>query len=479
MGVTGGRMRGGPAGRSGFALLGVVQAVLIFTIMVLTVPLPLVAREFGLGPSGVLLLSAAYGLTFSSLLLLGGRLTDRHGGRRMLRCGLLLLAASSVACALAPDYPVLLASRLVQGAGAALTAPAAVAVVRALHPEPAAYRRAMATWGGLSVLGATVGSVVSGAVAAAVSWRWLFAVPVLAAAAGLARCGTLPAAAPAGRRPALDLRGALLAATAVCAVSYALVASTDHGWTSPEVYGPLPAGLALLRAFAAAERRTADPLLPPGFLADRRRGTALAAVMATAAGTALTFVLLSLYLQQLRGWSAAATSAAFLPYAAVLLLSGRLAALLVLRHGPVPVTAGGLAVAGAGLGLLAGLTPGSGYATGLLPGLLLLPAGAAAAFAGAAVLATGGVGPERTGLAAGVFNTAMELGPTAGLAALMSLAATRPSVVGGYAAAFAAGALGLALTAVAVATLPRSASAAEPLTTTPPEPTNQIEEFTS
>ncbi|MFD5437313.1 MFS transporter [Kitasatospora sp. NPDC127067] len=463
-------------GRYGFALLGVVQAVLIFTIMILTVPLPLVAREFGLGPSGVLLLSAAYGLSFSSLLLLGGRLTDRHGGRPVLRAGLALLAAASIACALAPGYPVLLASRFGQGVGAALTAPAAVAVVRVLHPEPAAYRRAMATWGGLSVLGATVGSVVSGAVAAAVSWRWLFAVPVLVALLGLVRSAALPAAAPVGARPALDLRGAALATAGVCAASYALVASTEHGWRSPGTYGPLVAGALLLSAFAAAERRTADPLLPPGFLADRRRATALAAVMATAAGTALTFVLLSLYLQQLRGWSAAATSAAFLPYAAVLLLSGRLAGPLSARYGPVAVTAGGLALAAAGLGLLAGLGPGSGYAPGLLPGLLLLPAGAAAAFAGATVLATGGVPPERTGLAAGVFNTAMELGPTAGLAALMALAATRPSVVGGYAAAFAAAAVGLALTAVAVAALPRTTSPTSPTAT---EHTDRIKEFTS
>ncbi|MFF2751559.1 MFS transporter [Kitasatospora sp. NPDC058048] len=463
-------------GRYGFALLGVVQAVLIFTIMILTVPLPLVAREFGLGPSGVLLLSAAYGLSFSSLLLLGGRLTDRHGGRPVLRAGLALLAAASIACALAPGYPVLLASRFVQGVGAALTAPAAVAVVRVLHPEPAAYRRAMATWGGLSVLGATVGSVVSGAVAAAVSWRWLFAVPVLVALLGLVRSAALPAAASAGARPALDLRGAALATAGVCAASYALVASTEHGWRSPGTYGPLVAGALLLSAFAAAERRTADPLLPPGFLADRRRATALAAVMATAAGTALTFVLLSLYLQQLRGWSAAATSAAFLPYAVVLLLSGRLAGPLSVRYGPVAVTAGGLALAAAGLGLLAGLGPGSGYALGLLPGLLLLPAGAAAAFAGATVLATGGVPPERTGLAAGVFNTAMELGPTAGLAALMALAATRPSVVGGYAAAFAAAAVGLALTAVAVAALPRTIGPTSPTAT---EHTDRTKEFTS
>ncbi|MFF2043407.1 MFS transporter [Kitasatospora sp. NPDC058170] len=473
--------------RPGFALLGGVQATLIFTIMILSVPLPLVAREFGLGPSGVLLLSAAYGLSFSSLLLLGGRLADRHGGRRVLRVGLALLAAASVAAAAAPDFPVLLATRFAQGIGAALAAPAAVAVVRALHPQVADYRRAMAAWGGLSVLGATGGNLLSGVVTTWVSWRWLFAVPVLVALAGLALAGRWlpraeppvepsveppveppaeapseapseapPGARPGRTRPGLDLRGAVLATTGICAASYGLVSYGEHRWSDPVVLGPLAAGLALLLAFAAAERRTADPLLPPGFLADRRRAAALAAVMATAAGTALTFLLLALYLQQVRGWSVLATSAAFLPYAAALLLAGRAAGRLAARYGAAAVTTGGLLLAAAGLALLAGLGPDTPYTTGLLPGLLLLPAGAGPAFAGSAVLATAGVPVQRTGLAAGVLNTAMELGPTTGLAALMALAATRPTVVGGYATAFAAASAGLALTAAAVAAASRT-----------------------
>ncbi|MFF1909086.1 MFS transporter [Kitasatospora sp. NPDC058218] len=457
-----------PSPRPGFALLGAVQATLIFTIMILSVPLPLVAREFGLGPTGILLLSAAYGLSFSSLLLLGGRLADRHGGRRMLRTGLALLAAASVAGALAPTFPIMLVTRFAQGVGAALAAPAAVAVVRVLFPRSADYGRAMATWGGLSVLGATGGSLLSGAVTAWVSWRWLFAVPVLVALAGLVLSGRrLPPADPGATAPAaLDLRGAALATAAVCAVSYGLVASGEHAWSEPVVLLPLGLGAALVPVFAAAERRTAEPLLPPGFLADRRRATALAAVMATAAATALTFLVLPLYLQQLCGWGVLATSAAFLPYAAVLLAVGRLAGPLTARYGPAAVTAGGLAVAAGGLALLAGVGPGTSYATGLLPGLLLLPAGAGPAFAGSAVLATGGVRPERTGLAAGVLNTAMELGPTAGVAALMSLAATRPTAVGGYAVAFAAAAAGLALTAVAVAFLARPRTVRPPFTHT-------------
>ncbi|MGW4894954.1 MFS transporter [Kitasatospora sp. NPDC004240] len=437
-----------------------MQATLIFTIMILTVPLPVVAREFDLGPSGVLLLSAAYGLSFSSLLLLGGRLTDRYGGRRLLRAGLALLAVSSVAAALAPGFTVLLATRFTQGVGAALVAPAAVAVVRALHPRPDAYGRAMATWGGLSVLGATCGNLLSGVVAAWVSWRWLFAVPVLVALLGLALSGRLlPPAAPAATTPpALDLRGAALATAGICAASYGLIEYGEHQWREGVVLLPLVLGTLLLAVFAAAERRTRDPLLPPGFLADRTRVAGLAAVMATAAGTGLASLLLALHLQQQRGWSGSAVSAAFLPYAAVLVAAGRAAGPLIARHGARTVTATGLALAAAGLGLLTGIAPDTGYAAGLLPGLVLLPAGAGLAFAGAAVLATDGVAPERTGLAAGVLNTAMELGPTTVLAALMALAATRPTVVGGYAAAFAAAAAGLALTAAAVTVLARRAS---------------------
>ncbi|MDJ0344331.1 MFS transporter [Streptomyces sp. H10-C2] len=454
--------------KHGFALLGTLQATLIFTIMILMVPLPRIAGEFGLGPSELLFLSAAYGLSFSGLLLLGGRLTDRHGGRRMLLLGLTVFAAGSAAAALAPGFTALVAVRFAQGVGAALTAPAAMALVRTLFPAPDAYGRAMATWGGLSVLGATAGSLLSGVMTAWVSWRWAFAVPVVVALAGLVLAPRLlPADAPRdGVPPPLDLRGAVTATAGITAASYGLVATGEHPWTSSAVLVPLAAGLLLLTAFAIVERRANEPLLPPGFLAERRRATALAAIMVTAAGTALTFFLLSLYFQQVHGWTPLRTSAAFVPYAAALVGSGRAAGPLIKRYGARAVTAGGLAVGAAGLLLLAGLDLGSPYATGLLPGLLLLPAGAGPAFAGATVLATGSVPRRQTGLAAGVMNTAMELGPTIGLAALMSVAATRSTPVSGYAAAFAAAGTAYALTAVtaAIALRPRPA----PITPNPP-----------
>ncbi|MFJ2061120.1 MFS transporter [Streptomyces sp. NPDC087908] len=412
--------------RGGFALLAVVQMTLIFTIASLAVPLPRIGVEFRLDRAQLILLSAAYGLTFAGLLLFGGRLADRFGGRRVLTAGLLVFAAASALAPLTPGYETLLAARFGQGVGAALIAPAAMTVLRSLFPEPAAYSGAMATWGGLSVLGATAGNLLSGVIAAATSWRGTFAVPVAVAVAALLLAPRLlPRTAPdrdrGSRSP--DLPGALLATTGITLASLGLVLTDAHAWGSAPVLVPLLAGLVLLTAFGAAERRTDDPLLPPDFLRDRRRGLGLAAIGLTASGMASVFVLLSLSFQQQRGWDELRTSAAFVPFALALLGAGRLAGPLIGRYGPGRVTAAGLGAAAAGLGLLAatGFAASVPYAYGLLPGLLLLPAGGALSFAAAAVLATEGVPAHRAGLAGGVLNTAMELGPTVIFAALLTL----------------------------------------------------------
>ncbi|MCX4980775.1 MFS transporter [Streptomyces sp. NBC_00572] len=420
----------GQQSRRGFVLLGAVQMTLIFTLASLAVPLPRIGAEFRLDRPQLILLSAAYGLTFAGLLLFGGRLADRFGGRRILTAGLLLFGAASALAPLTTGYETLLAARFGQGVGAALVAPAAMALLRSLFPEPAAYGRAMATWGGLSVLGATAGNLLSGVISGATSWRGTFAVPVVVTLVALLLAPrVLPGAEPGGptgrtaKSRSLDLPGALLATGGITLASYGLVLTDAHPWGSAPVLAPLLVGLVLLAAFGAVERRTADPLLPPDFLRDGRRALGLTAIGLTAAGTATVFVLLSLSFQQQRGWNEMATSAVFVPFAVALLGSGRLAGPLIGRYGPGRVTAAGLATTAAGLGLLAatGFDTSVPYAYGLLPGLLLLPAGGALSFAAAAVLATEGVPAHRAGLAGGVLNTAMELGPTVVFAALLTL----------------------------------------------------------
>lgn len=416
--------------RCAFVLLGSVQTTLIFTLASIAVPLPAIGREFGLRRADLILLSAAYGLTFAGLLLFGGRLADRYGGRRALTAGLVLFAAALAVAPLAPGVGTLLAARFAQGAGAALIAPAAMAVLRAAFPSSAAYGRAMATWGGLSVLGATAGNLLSGVISALSSWRCTFAVPLVVALAALALTPRLLPDTTPSRGRTLDLPGALLATAGITLASYGLVVTDTHPWSSAGVLVPLLAGATLLVAFRYAERRARDPLLPPRFLLDRRRVLALAAIALSACGTSMTFVVLSLHLQQVRDWSPLETSAAFVPFAAALIASGRAAGPLIGRHGARTVTVAGLGTGAAGLALLAltGTDAHIPYGYGLLPGLVLLPTGTAASFAGAAVLATEGVPRQQTGLAGGALNTAMESGPTVLFALLLTLGSDADSL---------------------------------------------------
>lgn len=415
---------------SAFALLGAVQLSLIFTLTSLTVPLPRIGSEFSLDRDDLILLSTAYGLPFSGLLLFGGRVADRFGGRRGLFAGLLVFTAASLAAMLVPGPEALFAARFAQGVGAALTAPAAMAALRAVFPEPGAYERAMVTWGGLSVLGATAGNLLSGVISAIMSWRVAFAVPVAVGVLALVLAPRLLPPTPGDGSRSLDPLGALLATAGITLLSYSLVVTDVRPWGSAAVVTPLLTGAALLVAFSVTQLRARDPLLPLGFVRNRRRALALAAIGLTAAGTATTFVLLPLHLQQDRGWSALQTSAAFAPFAVSLLATGRMTGRLIARYGASAVTGSGLGLSAAGLALLAltGLAPHTPYMYGLLPGLLTLPAGAAAAFAGAAVLATDRVDPQHTGLAAGVLNTAMELGPTIVFAAALTLGSDATSL---------------------------------------------------
>lgn len=409
--------------RYAFALLGSIQATLIFTLAAIAVALPRIGRELDLQRPDLLLLSAAYGLTFAGLLLFGGRLADRYGGRRTLTAGLVLFAAASAAAPFAPGFEALIAARFAQGAGAALVAPAAMAVLRVVHPSPAAYGRAMVTWGGLSVLGATAGNLLSGVISSLLSWRWTFVVPLAVAVTALVLTPRLlPHTAP-NRGRTLDLPGALLATAGITLASYGFVFTDTEPWSSADVFVPLIGGTALLAVFLYAERRARDPLLPTRFLLDRRRALALTAIALSACGTAMTFVVLSLHLQQTRDWSPLQTSAAFVPFAVALIASGRAAGPLIVRYGARAVTTAGLGTGAAGLALLAltGLDAHTPYPYGLLPGLVLLSAGTAASFGGAAVLATEGVPQQQTGLAGGVLNSAMELGPTALFAVLLTL----------------------------------------------------------
>lgn len=327
--------------RGAFAVLGAVQSTLIATITLLAVPLPAIRVELGLSSDELLLVSAAYGLSFAGLLLFGGRMSDRFGGRRMFAVGLAVFAASSVAAPASTGVALLLASRFGQGAGAALIAPAAVVLLRSTLPEPQRFEQAMAAWGSLSVLGATGGIVVSGVVTTFVSWRWLFAVPLVVSAAGLLLQRRFLPPGPPGKPAHLDIQGALLATAGLTLLSFGLIRTGDAGWGSAAAAAPMAIGLALLVAFAAIEARTAQPLLPLSFLADNRRALALSLLALSSAATAVACLFVSVYLQEIRGWTPMRTSVGFLPYAAALVATGWVAGPAVRRVGEAAALAAG------------------------------------------------------------------------------------------------------------------------------------------
>ncbi|MGX4653938.1 MFS transporter [Micromonospora sp. SCSIO 07396] len=431
-----------------FVLLAGVQFVLIAAITVLSVALPAIQREFGLSLGALTLVSAAYGLSFSGLLMLGGRLTDLLGRRRLLRIGAAAFALASLAVMLAPGYPALLAARFAQGVGAALAAPAAMALLGDLYPDPTVRSRMTAIWGTVASIGATSGTLLSGVVLAVGSWRWSMALP---AAIGLLAWLAGPRLLPPGPEPVrsrIDYPGAALVTTGLTALSYGLVLAVDHGLGTPEVLIPLVAGAVLLVAFLLVEARATQPLLPPSFLVSARRSAALLAVLVAAAAMSGVFFFLSLYLQQVRGLSPLAASGVFLPFSLVLLATGAASGRLVGRWGARTVTGTGLLLAAAGLLLLSRLAPDSVTWT-VAAGLLLFPAGTALTFSGATVAAVEDTPPGQMGLAAGAANTAMEVGPTVGLAVLVYVSGATSSgstPTQGYAAAFLAAALVLAVT---------------------------------
>jgi MFS family permease len=392
------------AARAAFTLLATVQVTLVGTITVTTVALPLMGRGLHLDESGLVLVSSGYGISFGGLLPAGGRLADRLGRRRALVTGVAVFGVASAGAGLAPWAGLLVAARLAEGAGAALAAPAAVALLGAVFPEPGRHGRALATWGVLSSAGAIGGTVASGVAVTWLPWRWVFAVPAVVAVIAAAVAPRVLPADLAPVRAKTDWPGSVLATTGLAMLIYGLQRS---GWA-------VAAGAALLAAFVLAERRHPAPLVPLPFLA--RRTLPLVAVLACAAAMATAFFLLSLYLQQVRGLSALRVSLIFLLAAPAAVSAGPLAGRLIRRFGVRPVLGAGLLTAAAGLLLVSFLS--APYA-----GLFIFPFGAGLAFSAALVTAMRNTGAAQAGLAGALVGTAMETGPPLGLAVLTWAAA--------------------------------------------------------
>lgn len=404
------------------AVLALVQFMLVLDNTVVNVALPSIQRDLGTGPAGLAWVVNAYVVTAGGLLLLGGRVADLAGRRRVYLLGTALFAAASLACGAAPTSATLLTGRFVQGVGAALVAPAALSLVTLLFPDPAERARAFSVWGGLAALGGTTGVVLSGVLAELASWRWIFFVNLPVAAVALVLLPRLVGESRAPVRRQLDLPGALLVTGGLVLLIDALLEAGASRWVRAGTLAPLVLALVALAAFAVVERRRADPLVPGPFLRHRVRATAYVAGLAVMACFFATFFSLTLYLQQVLGLSPLRAGLAYVPYGLALGAGIAGSGAVARRQGPGRVLLpAGMLVAVVGLLLLSRLPVEGSYPAHVLPGLLVLGLGNGLAIPSLTLAALTDVGGQDAGLAGGLQNTVLQVGGAVGLAALVGL----------------------------------------------------------
>ncbi|MFE0511352.1 MFS transporter [Streptomyces sp. NPDC058964] len=430
------------------AVLALVQLVLILDATAVNVALPSLRRGLGFSESGLAWVVNGYALTFGGLLLLGGRLADIAGRRRVFLAGLALFTFASATAGLAGSPATLVASRLAQGAGAAFAGPAALSLVALLFTDPRERVRALSLWGGIGAFGGMLGVVLSGVLSELASWRWVFLInlPVAAAVFVLA-----PRLIPAGRERGggrLDLPGAVLVTAAVSLIVFALLGKGDTAWTSPALLGRLGAGVLVLTVFALWQARAPHPLAPLRFFRSRTRATAYLAGGVILATIITMFFLMTLYMQQVLGYSSMRTGFAYVPFGLTVLAGVAATRRLIPRFGVRRVMTTGLLLAATGILLLSGVPTGGHYATDLLPGLLVLPLGTSSVIVSSTVAAVHSITPAETGLASGVLTAAQQIGAAIGVSAFASLALARShelAVTGATPAAAATSGYNLAL----------------------------------
>ncbi|QGZ51091.1 MFS transporter [Streptomyces sp. QHH-9511] len=415
------------APRGALALLASTQLLLILDTAIVNVALPSIGQDLGSGSAGLSWVANAYLITFGGLLLLGGRVADLFGHRRLFLGGLGLLAAASALGALAPNASALVAARAVQGIGAALAAAAAFALLLVLFPEGPGRHRALGAFAAMGGLGGVLGTVLGGVLTDVLGWRSTFWLNVVAAVV-LLLLGSVrlkgTAHSPTGR--GFDLAGALTATGGLGLVAYALVGGAENGRLSAATLGAAGAELALLAVFAVVENRTAVPLVPPAVLA--RPSLRLANALSGLAQMTLfpMFFLVSLYLQSVLGYEPLGGGLGLLPLSLVVVAVAPQTGRLILRIGLTRTMTLGFALLCAGtLWLALALTADGTFFSTVLAPSLLLGAALPLVMVTTNVAATAEVAPEETGLASGLVNTSQQFGSVLGLAILVAVAAAR------------------------------------------------------
>jgi EmrB/QacA subfamily drug resistance transporter len=453
------------------AVIALAQFMVIMDTSIIGVALPDIRADLGFSPGDLSWVFNAYVIAFGGLLLLGGRLSDLFGAKRLFALGWGVLAAGSLAAGLADSTGVEITARAVQGAGAALIAPSALTLLMMLFGHnPKELMKAFAVYGAAAPAGGTAGVFLGGVIAEWLTWPWVFFINIPVALLALALTPSLMPSAPA-RRGSVDIVGAVLATGGLATLVFAIVRAPDQGWASSETLLVGGAGLVALALFVAVQHARREPLVRLGILRTPNLAAANVAQLLLGAAWVPMWFFLNLYLQQVLGFGAFEGGAALLPMTVAIMLGMVVVApRLMARLGVKPMVVGGLLLLAAGLVGLSFARADGTFAVDVLPVSLVAAAGMALAFIPSLQTAISSARPEEGGLASGIVNTGYQVGSALGLAVMTALAAAHGAdqlgnavaLTDGYSAAF-LGAAGIAVAGavVALVTLRRAAAAAD------------------
>ncbi|KAF0849642.1 MFS transporter [Nocardia caishijiensis] len=445
------------------AVIAAAQFMVIMDTSIIGIALPEMQAELGFTPGNLTWVFNAYVIAFGGLLLLGGRLSDLLGARRVFGAGWLVLAVGSVIAGAAGSVGVELAGRAIQGAGSALIAPSALTLLMVLFGgTPQELTKALAVYGAAAPAGGTAGVFLGGVITEYVSWPWVFYINIPIAVLALIAVPLLMPAAPA-RKGSVDIAGSVTVTAGLAAAVYAIVQAPEVGWKSGQTWGVLAVAAALLVGFVAIQSRRGEPLMRLSIFRAPNLAAANFAQFALAAAWVPMWFFLNLYLQQVLGYSAFPSGAALLPMTTLIMLGMVvLAPKAMQRFGAEPMIVTGLVVLGLGLGIMSLVRPTGNFWVDVLPASLVAAGGMSLAFIPSLGTAISAARPEEGGLASGIVNVSYQVGSALGLAAMTAVAAAfgageiddPAALTDGYSAAFlGAGLLALAGAGIAAATL--------------------------
>ncbi len=410
------------------------QFMVILDVSVVNVALPSIKADLDFSDADLQWVVNAYALTFAGFLLLGGRAADLLGRGRVFAAGLGLFAAASLAGGLALSSDVLVGARALQGIGGAVVAPASLSILTSTFTEGAERNRALAAWGAMGAVGGASGALLGGVLTDALSWRWILFINVpIGVVAALLTLHVVGAGRPVPSwRRTLDVAGALTVTAGLVMLTYGIVQTESHGWGSPRTLATFAVAIALLAGSLLIEARlAAAPLLPLRLFRSRELVSANVVVFLLGSSAFAMWYFLSLYLQDVLGYTPIQTGLAFAPMATVIAICSTLSGRVVSRVGARPVLAIGMALICAGLALFARLPVDGDYVADVLGPSLLAAAGIGCAFVPVTIAAMAGAAPGEQGIASGLVNTSRQVGGSLGLAVLATVATQRTASLAG------------------------------------------------